>query len=190
MLQCFGLMGLFDIPLNPANTIVLPLILGIGEDYGVHILHEFREQKDATSVPNPSRGGDGDSLTTIVGFGALMIASHQGLQSLGRVLIIGVSCCLFTAMVMLPALLTLISWNRRMSLLTPWKPTRRSSAPVRSPAASRRERNARRAGRPVEPQLANGCRTLPRRLAPQLDAHGLHTCSHRMSTIRQPPDRE
>ena len=39
----------------------------------------------------------------MVGFGSLMIASHQGLQSLGRVLTIGVSCCLFTSLVMLPA---------------------------------------------------------------------------------------
>lgn len=53
-----------------------------------------------------------DSLTTIVGFGALMIASHQGLQSLGRVLSIGVTCCLFTSLIMLPALLTCISWHR------------------------------------------------------------------------------
>ena len=37
-----------------------------------------------------------DALTTIVGFGSLMIASHQGLQSLGRVLTLGVTCCLFT----------------------------------------------------------------------------------------------
>ncbi|MGD9648786.1 MAG: hypothetical protein AB7U73_23950, partial [Pirellulales bacterium] len=54
-----------------------------------------------------------DSLTTVVGFGALMVASHQGLQSLGRVLSIGVSCCLFTSMVMLPALLTWMTWNRQ-----------------------------------------------------------------------------
>ena len=43
------------------------------------------------------------SLTTMVGFGSLMIASHRGLQSLGRVLTLGVSCCLFTSLVMLPA---------------------------------------------------------------------------------------
>jgi hypothetical protein len=54
-----------------------------------------------------------DSLTTIVGFGAMMIASHRGLQSLGRILTIGISCCLFTSLVMLPALLTWMSWNRK-----------------------------------------------------------------------------
>jgi predicted RND superfamily exporter protein len=54
-----------------------------------------------------------DTITTIVGFGSLMIASHRGLQSLGRVLTIGVSCCMFTSLIMLPALLTWMSWNRK-----------------------------------------------------------------------------
>jgi hypothetical protein len=41
-----------------------------------------------------------------------MIASHRGLQSLGRVLTVGVSCCLFTSLVMLPALLAWMTRNR------------------------------------------------------------------------------
>jgi len=112
-LQTFGILGVLDIPLNPANMIVLPLILGIGIDDGVHILHDFRCQagryrmsgSTATSVLITS-------LTTMVGFGSLMIASHQGLRSLGQVLAIGVGCCLFTSLVMLPALLTLLTRHR------------------------------------------------------------------------------
>ena len=114
MLQMFGLLGLLDIPLNPANLIALPLILGIGVDYGVHIIHDYREQTGRYRMsPSTAVAVMVDSLTTIVGFGSLMVASHQGLQSLGRVLSIGVSCCLFTSMVMLPALLTWMSWNRK-----------------------------------------------------------------------------
>ncbi len=52
-------------------------------------------------------------MTTLVGFGSLMIASHQGLQSLGRVLTLGVTCCLFTSLVMLPAMLALVTRNRK-----------------------------------------------------------------------------
>jgi hypothetical protein len=48
----------------------------------------------------------------MVGFGSLMIAGHQGLQSLGRVLTIGVSCCLVNSLVILPALLSWISRHR------------------------------------------------------------------------------
>jgi len=49
---------------------------------------------------------------TMVGFGSLMIASHQGLQSLGRVLTLGVSCCLFTSLIILPAILILLTKTR------------------------------------------------------------------------------
>ncbi|MEA1950120.1 MAG: MMPL family transporter, partial [Planctomycetota bacterium] len=113
MLQTFGLMGLLDIPLNPANMIVLPLILGIGIDDGVHVIHDYRRQ----SWPYRMSASTASavlitSLTTMIGFGSLMIASHRGLQSLGRVLTIGVSCCLFTSLIMLPALLAWATRNR------------------------------------------------------------------------------
>jgi hopanoid biosynthesis associated RND transporter like protein HpnN len=114
MLQMFGLMGLLDIPLNPANMLALPLILGIGVDYGVHIVHEYRESTGRYRMSKSTAVAVVvDSLTTIVGFGSLMIASHQGLESLGRVLTIGVSCCLFTSMVILPAFL---AWLTRDQL--------------------------------------------------------------------------
>jgi predicted RND superfamily exporter protein len=142
VLQMFGLLGMLQIPLNPANMIALPLVLGIGVDYGVHIVHEFREQR------GPYRMSSGtavavlvDALTTLVGFGSLMIATHQGLQSLGRVLTLGVTCCLFTSLVMLPALLAWITRKRAMpepSVHAPAPPTPKrplAAAAVRRAAA-------------------------------------------------------
>lgn len=115
VLQMFGLLGLLDIALNPANLIALPLILGIGVDYGVHIVHEFRETKGPYKMSSATAVAVlVDALTTLVGFGSLMVATHQGLQSLGRVLTLGVTCCLFTSLVMLPALLTLATRNRKV----------------------------------------------------------------------------
>lgn len=114
VLQTFGLLGILEIPLNPANMIALPLMLGIGVDYGVHLIHEYREQTGPYRMsPATAVAVLVDGLTTVVGFGSLMIASHRGLQSLGRVLTLGVSCCMFTSMIMLPALLVLMSRNRR-----------------------------------------------------------------------------
>jgi len=113
MLQTFGLMGLLNIPLNPANLIALPLIVGIGVDYGVHIVHNYLEQPGRYRItPATAVAVLVDALTTIIGFGSLMIASHQGLQSLGRVLTLGITCCMFTSLVILPALLTWITRNR------------------------------------------------------------------------------
>lgn len=113
MLQMFGLMGSLNIPLNPANMIALPLILGLGIDYGVHIVHDFRDQKGRYRMsPSTAVAVLVDSLTTIAGYGAMMIASHQGMQSLGRILTIGVACCTFSALIILPALLTIFTSRR------------------------------------------------------------------------------
>jgi len=109
MLQMLGLMGLVGIDLNPANLIGIPLILGIAVDYGVHIMH------DALERPGPYRISAStansvlvDALTTVLGFGALMVASHKGLESLGRVLTLGVTTCTLTSLVLLPAVLAML----------------------------------------------------------------------------------
>ncbi len=110
----FGILGWLNVPLNPANMIVLPLILGIGVDDGIHVVHDYLACRGRYRMsPSTSTSIILTSLTTMVGFGSLMIASHQGLQSLGRVLALGVTCCLFTSLVMLPAILV---WIRRDGL--------------------------------------------------------------------------
>ncbi|HQF13776.1 MAG TPA: MMPL family transporter [Thermogutta sp.] len=102
MISLFGLMGWFDLPLNPANMITLPLILGIGIDDGVHILHDFRRQGNRYRMPEGATltAVTINSLTTLVGFGALMASPHCGLESLGRVLTFGMAFCLVTALLM------------------------------------------------------------------------------------------
>jgi len=107
ILQMLGLMGLVGLDLNPANLIGVPLVMGIAVDYGVHVVHDFLERpgpyRMSSSTANAVLVG---GLTTILGFGALMVASHRGLESLGRLLTLGVSCCTFTSLVVLPAVLT------------------------------------------------------------------------------------
>ena len=87
VLQLFGLMGWLGIPLNSANMIVLPLILGLGAENGIHIVNDFRRRTGRYHRMSAATTTAViiNSLTTMVGFAALMIASHQGLQSLGRV---------------------------------------------------------------------------------------------------------
>ena len=105
-----GILAMLKMDLNPANLIVLPLILGIGVDDGVHVIHDFRRQKGDEYEPsaNTINAIVLTSVTSIIGFGSLMIASHQGLYSVGLVLSVGVGCCLFVSLVFLPAVLTMI----------------------------------------------------------------------------------
>ena len=115
MILLFGLLGWLREPLNPANMIVLPLILGIGVDDGVHVVHDYLRRQGTYRMSSSTASAVLiTSLTTMVGFGSLMIADHQGLQSLGRVLTIGVTCCLFTSLVMLPAALAWGTQNEKL----------------------------------------------------------------------------
>lgn len=102
-----GLMLLFDQNFNLANLVILPLILGIGVDNGVHIVHRFRQEKGdlLRVVRGTGRAILLSTLTTILGFGSLLFASHRGIESLGTTLVLGVSACLVAALFVLPALL-------------------------------------------------------------------------------------
>jgi len=113
----FGLMGLLGIDLNPANLIVLPLVLGIGVDDGVHVIHDFREQRGNYQTSSSTINAIVlTSLTSMIGFGSMMVASHRGLYSVGMVLVIGVGSCLLVSLVMLPALLTILSNSEANSI--------------------------------------------------------------------------
>jgi uncharacterized protein len=115
----FGILVLINMPLNPANLIILPLILGLGVDSGVHLLHDFRCRTSDRYVITPSLVNAIvlTVTTTMVGFGAMMIAAHRGLFSLGAVLTIGLGCCLFVSLVPLPAMLSLMShFGKRQGL--------------------------------------------------------------------------
>jgi hypothetical protein len=111
-----GMLGLLGLPLNPANMIAFPLILGVGVDNGVHVLHDYlirrREGRDGVSRAI-GRGVLVKALTTMIGFGTLMISTERGLAGLGFILTLGVGCSMLSALLLLPAALTLLSrWER------------------------------------------------------------------------------
>jgi predicted RND superfamily exporter protein len=104
-----GMMGWCNIPLNPANIMLLPLVLGIGVTNGIHILNRFaEEQTPSILAKSTGKAVLVSGLTTIAGFGSLMIAEHRGIASLGLVMAIGVATCMIAALTFLPALLTLL----------------------------------------------------------------------------------
>lgn len=111
MICALGIMQLLGLALNPANMIALPLILGVGVDNGVHVLHDFlSRRRDRRYCLSHAIGRSilVASLTTILGFGTLMISTHRGLSSLGLILTLGVTCCMLAALVFLPAVLRLL----------------------------------------------------------------------------------
>ncbi|HIB43942.1 MAG TPA: hypothetical protein EYO37_08280, partial [Nitrospina sp.] len=105
-----GIMDLVGVSFNLANLVILPLIIGIGVVNGVHIVHRYREETDKSiNILSKSTGQSVvlSSLTTMIGFGSLMVADHQGVYSLGLVLTLGVGCCLMASITVLPSILRL-----------------------------------------------------------------------------------
>ncbi|WP_394152762.1 efflux RND transporter permease subunit [Vibrio maritimus] len=106
-LTTLGLMHWLNLSMNMANIIVIPLIFGLGVDNGIHIVERFRSVRtlDAffnTSTPKASLVS---CLTTLATFGALIVAEHQGMHSIGLVLTIALSSILVFSLVLLPLLL-------------------------------------------------------------------------------------
>jgi len=108
----FGLMYLSGLELNLANTMFLPLVIGAGVEYGVIIVHRWRErQNPGERVALPFSTGTGvllAGLTTTIGFGSLMISQHRGIHSLGLLTTIGSLTVLSAALLLLPSLLCLL----------------------------------------------------------------------------------
>ena len=117
-----GLMGANDLPINPANIVVLPLLFGIGVDCGVHILHRYRQAPNEHPPGLAAGTGKGVTITgvtTIIGFACLMIASHRGIASLGMTLALGMALTLLACLVVMPSVLELRSrWRRRRLRIT------------------------------------------------------------------------
>ncbi len=103
-----GVMGWLDRPFNPANIMMLPLVIGIGVTNGIHILNRFAEEKNpGILAKSTGKAVLVSGLTTIAGFGSLVIADHQGISSLGWVLGAGTTTCMLAGLTVLPAILTL-----------------------------------------------------------------------------------
>jgi len=111
----FGLMYALGMQVNPANIIALPLMFGIGVDHGVHIVHRYRMEPTQRPLGLTHGTGKGitiTSLTTIIGFASMMLASHRGIFSLGFVLAAGLTLTMLACWTVLPAWLELRQQRR------------------------------------------------------------------------------
>ncbi len=112
LLWTIGLMHVFGIKFNLANVWGLPLIIGAAAEFGLNVILRYMEGRRhggplvaRSTVMAVALNG----ITTMVGFGSLMTAAHQGIFSLGLLLTIGSGCGLLASLVVLPVILRLIA---------------------------------------------------------------------------------
>jgi len=108
-----GLLKTFGMMFTMINVMGIPMIVGIGIDDGVHIVHRYKVEgllKTPLVLASTGKAVLLTSLTTIAGFGSLMITNYRGFVSLGALLSFGVAACFLTTMLFLPAIISL--WKK------------------------------------------------------------------------------
>jgi hopanoid biosynthesis associated RND transporter like protein HpnN len=99
---------LLGIPFNFANVIALPLLLGIGIDSSLHMVHRSINNELVSEIlihTSTARAIFYSALTALVDFASLMFSSHQGTASMGVLLTVGLALTLICTLVILPVLL-------------------------------------------------------------------------------------
>lgn len=107
MIFTVGTMHLIDLKFNILNFLAILLIIGIGIDDGVHILHHYKMgvRKLEYLFSSVGRAILLTTLTTVCGFGSLIFSSYRGIASLGAALSIGVLYAFIMTIVVLPIVL-------------------------------------------------------------------------------------
>ena len=98
-----GIMNILGLKLNMMNIMVIPLIIGIGIDDGIHIMHRYLIEKNIMTVfRSTGKAILLTSLTTMLAFGSLWFSTYRGLGSLGIALFIGSATCFLATILIIP----------------------------------------------------------------------------------------
>jgi len=96
---------LLPLPLNFANIIALPLLLGVGVSFNIYFVMNWRDGQHRPLGSATARAILFSALTTGTAFGSLALSAHPGTASMGKLLLISLGCTLIASLVFIPALL-------------------------------------------------------------------------------------
>jgi len=107
-------MQILGIKMNFINAFVTTMILGVGIDYGIHIIHRISQEglDNPEGLLETGKAVVMAALTNVAGFGTVGLSSYPGLSSMGVVCVIGSITCLLTALTTLPAMM-IVTHSRR-----------------------------------------------------------------------------
>ncbi|MCB9778947.1 MAG: MMPL family transporter [Alphaproteobacteria bacterium] len=99
-------MVLTDLPLSMANFVGIPILMGIGVDVVIHLLHRVEEEGPGgilRALRTTGVAAGMSALTTIISFASLTMAESKGVQGLGMIIVLGLALVVGTAFVLVPA---------------------------------------------------------------------------------------
>ncbi len=106
---------LTNTPINYANIIALPLLLGLGVDNGIHMvekLHHSLSEEQNIYQSSTARAMFYGALTTASSFAGLAFSPHQGIASMGLIITMGIFWIMVCTFIVLPALSKLVLRER------------------------------------------------------------------------------
>jgi predicted RND superfamily exporter protein len=106
-----GIMPVLGLDFNFINLIVIPMIVGIGIDDGVHFTNTYYESYHLNLSEEMLKTGRAvilTSLTTVIGFGSIALSHYPGLRSMGYVAVIGIGASMFASIIILPAIFSMM----------------------------------------------------------------------------------
>ena len=95
----------FDLPLNFANIIALPLLLGLGVAFKIYYITAWRAGQTGLLQSSLTRAVIFSAMTTATAFGSLWLSSHPGMSSMGQLLALSLACTLAAAVLFQPVLM-------------------------------------------------------------------------------------
>lgn len=116
LIWTIGAMGWVNLSLSIATVGIGAMILGLGVEYGIFLLHRYKEEREngqtqqeslQTTVSSIGSAIIGSGTTTIIGFSSLILASMPMLQHLGATLTLGIFCSLSAAVFVGPSIIIL-----------------------------------------------------------------------------------
>jgi uncharacterized protein len=96
---------LIRLPLNFANIIALPLLLGVGVAFKIYFVMAWRSGRTKLLQSSLTRAVIFSAATTATAFGSLWFSSHPGTSSMGKLLALSLACTLAAAVLFQPALM-------------------------------------------------------------------------------------
>ena len=103
---------LLPLPLNFANIIALPVLLGVGVSFNIYFVMNWRAGRREMLASATARAVAFSALTTGTSFGSLALSGHPGTASMGELLLISLGCTLVASLIFVPAVLAAISHPR------------------------------------------------------------------------------
>jgi predicted RND superfamily exporter protein len=131
-----GGMAVLGIQMNFINIFVTTMIIGIGTDYGIYVLHRYYEVRGLPreaferGLGETGKAVAAAALSTVVGFGSIVFSHYPGLQSTGKVAVLGALFTSLVAITLLPAYLAWREEGRRREAAEPSEPSERKAATV------------------------------------------------------------